>query len=381
MKFDKKLDLIFNEDVAPGIESSEIIDLDDYIEHEIDRGKQVNVAPAEVEEDFDDAIIQKVDPKKDIIDPKLAGEKGVGVAERVSKLLHSTTLKGIVNEKGDEYDLEQLKDLMSERPKNLIAQNIKLKKSGTNNIFFDLTIPAYQGLYFDEKNDYFAVVRTCPSAGECKKFCYAAKGGYVMFPVAAESSARMINYLMNDYKGFKKQLISELSKKRRKNVILRWHDAGDFFSEQYLEIAYDVAKETPNVTHYAYTKQIPLVKKLESKKPDNFIFNYSFSGQHDDMIDVTAEKYAKVVPKALFKDLFTKVEGKKSISKANVEVLKDRVAEEFGIERESIITYTEMMKTKEEPNRDDKFNVLVWAGHGDDAAVRRDVLGTLLLFH
>jgi len=96
----------------------------------------------------------------------------------------------------------------------------------------------------------FKVVRTCPAAGECSKFCYAAKGGYVMFPPSSASAARAVNFLMNDPEGFKNQLINEIQTKEKtaarnnKTIVIRWHDSGDFISEKYLQLAFDVAKQT-----------------------------------------------------------------------------------------------------------------------------------------
>ena len=189
-------------------------------------------------------------------------------------------------------------------------------------------MPAYKGLYYDEKLHQWKIIVTCPFAGECKKWCYAMKGGYIQYKASSINSTRAINFLMNHFDEFKAQLQSELAEEIRKNkksntqTILRWHDAGDFMSPSYLLMAYDVARSTPDVIHYAYTKNIPLVRKLADKKPDNFIFNFSFGGALDTdapegmkatspegeeefykTIDTTKEKYSRVVPYDLFKDI------------------------------------------------------------------------------
>jgi len=210
----------------------------------------------------------------------------------------------------------------------------------------------------------------------------------VQFPASSIGSSRIVNFLMNDPEGFKAQLIKELNSamisnaKKGKKVILRWHDSGDFLSEKYLLMAYDVAKETPDILHYAYTKQVPMVRKLASNKPDNFIFNFSLGGLYDETIDITKEKHARVVPYELFKDIpYTKGEDGYSIKFApkEINILKDRLADHYKIPRENIITYDELSEMPE--GKEMKYHVIVHKGHGDLAATRRDVIGTLLFFH
>ena len=58
------------------------------------------------------------------------------------------------------------------------------------------------------------------------------------------------------------QLSTEIDRESRKadakqgkhKVTIRWHDAGDFFSDKYLEMAYKLAATHPTVDFYAYTK-------------------------------------------------------------------------------------------------------------------------------
>ena len=55
-------------------------------------------------------------------------------------------------------------------------------------------------------------------------------------------------------------------------VVVRWHDAGDFFSPQYLALAYGIARAFPKVEFYAYTK---LAGVAQGEKPANFRQNFS----------------------------------------------------------------------------------------------------------
>jgi len=63
----------------------------------------------------------------------------------------------------------------------------------------------------------------------------------------------------------------------------------------------------------------------------------------------------------------------------NLEIFKERMAKAYKIDKNSILTYNEMMNT---PLADtSKYNVIVMPGNGDDSANRKDVHGSYLLFH
>jgi hypothetical protein len=378
MKFKRFLAEETVQKLPPGFSQDDVDSLDDFYKE----SKPIKVK----EDEVDDAEVTPVNVQKDIVDVKGGKESGQEIATKKSKLLHNSLIKGIIDDNGKEIDLEKLKTILTQRPTALLGQNDKLKKGTVDREFFDLTLPSYQGLYFDEKANEFKIVKTCPSAGECKKFCYAAKGGFIQYPAASTSVAKTITYLMNDYEGFKRQVITEIKMamkrlaKKNKKAIIRWHDSGDFFSEKYLMLAFEVAKATPETLHYAYTKQVPMVKKMAAHKPENFVFNYSLGGLHDSEIDISKEKHARVVPRELFKDLpQEKTEEGIVFPPESIAELKKRVSEKMKIDINTIITYPEMLEIPE--GNEPKYNVLVWSGHGDVAATRKDVIGTLLLYH
>jgi len=385
MKFSK---YYFCEGLPSGFEADDIESIEDFVASEEEDGKLIDVEvkdPEELEEDIDDADIRDIDVDELKTRRLGAPTRDAELAKRPERMLHKSN---IVDEKGNLIDNDKLRALITKRPDKLIDANTKLKTSGkmTNQRFYDMTLPAYQGLYVDEKTGSFKVVRTCPYAGECSKFCYAAKGGYVMFPASSLSASRVVNYLMNDEEGFKNQMISELQsasgglKKKGIQLVLRWHDSGDFLSEKYLQLAYDIARATPEVEHYAYTKNIPLVRKLQEVQPNNFTFNFSFGGTEDETIDVDKDKHARVVSADLFKDLIIRgKQGPEAFTSMSLEKLKDRVSDEYNIPRENIISYDELVRMP--ATTIPKWHVLVWKGHGDDSGARRDVLGTLLLIH
>lgn len=308
---------------------------------------------------------------------------------RLSKHIHKNHI--IDKDTGQPIDADELKAKIMKRPPELVGRNEKMKASGGNQfVIYDTTLPAYKGLYVDESSSdkELRIVSTCPNAGACAKFCYAAKGGYIQWENSGLSAARRLNFLLNDWEGFKAQMIKEISSRVKRNkgkyTVIRWHDAGDFFSPKYLDIAFEIAKATPNSIHYAYTKEVSNVRK--ANKPKNFTFNFSVGGRQDKTIDKSSEKYSDIIPYELFADL-TVGGGKKGktnkIVKGNEEELKRRVAKVFKLNPKSIVTYDELMKIPYNPDDTNKpfYNVLVWKGHGDDAAYRNDVLGTYLLIH
>jgi hypothetical protein len=320
---------------------------------------------------------------KSLVNPETGS--GYKPAERPQRLIHSSTLLKILTPSGKKISEKQLKQLITQRPESIIQQNSKLAASGANanEVFYDLTLPAFQGLFYNEAENKFQVVKTCPSAGACKAYCYATSGGYVQYEGPWLSATRTINFLMNDYEGFKQKVLSELkaavaaNAKRGKKVVLRWHDAGDFFSKTYLMLAFDVAKQTPETRHYAYTKQVDLVNKYNDVKPDNFIFNFSKGGTQDRNVDFTTAKHSKVVPDELFRDL-NLVKGQ-PLSPQDKEEIKKRVTFKYDLDPGSVVTYDELVKLPVDNTK--KYNVIVKPGDGDDAAARTDVLGTLLLIH
>ena len=308
--------------------------------------------------------------------------------------IHGSNIEILDSTSGKKYDTEKLKTLVKQRPDKILKQNQKMQLSdGTSSVFYNVGLPALKGLAVNEKTDKFIIVNTCPGAGQCKTFCYAMKGGYVQWKATSMNQSRMLNYLLNDPSGFSAQMKAELTKaeksaaKKGDKVIVRWHDAGDFFSPQYLKLAYDVARSFPDVDFYAYTK---LANVAQGEMPSNFLQNFSQGAlrSQEKQIDFKKAKHSKVVPKDMFYDMIAK-DGKKLkkdkkgrmqfSSKQNLLAFKDKLAQTYDIDVKSILTYDEMMQT---PLADKPiYNVIVMPGDGDDSANRKDVHGSYLLFH
>jgi hypothetical protein len=307
--------------------------------------------------------------------------------------VHASSIQ-IKNEEGREYDLDSLRKEIMTRPASILGQNAKMQHSETGTeAIFDIGLPALKGLAVNEKTGQFVVVDTCPGAGACKTYCYAMKGSYVMFKAVSMGLARMLNFLLNDPEGFKNKLNAEIAAARSKmakkgaRVVVRWHDAGDFFSPEYLDMAYGVARDNPDVGFYAYTK---IADVATGDRAKNFNMNFSqgaLSGQ-EKKVDFKRVKHSKVVPKDMFFDLVARkglnlikdAKGRMQFaSPENLEDFKTRMAKHYAIDKDSILTYDQMMDT---PVGDaPKWNVIVMPGDGDNSANRNDVIGSYLLFH
>jgi hypothetical protein len=63
--------------------------------------------------------------------------------------------------------------------------------------FYNIGIPAIMGMVFDERENKFKIINTCPSAGSCMHVCYATKGGYVQYQAVSEKQNLTLNLLYN----------------------------------------------------------------------------------------------------------------------------------------------------------------------------------------
>ncbi len=204
------------------------------------------------------------------------------------------------------------------------------------------------------------------------------KGGKIQFEAAWLSDGRIITYLLNNPDGFFEQLANEIAKEEKLgkkggyNVTIRWHDAGDFFSPEYLDLAFKLANSLPDVKFYAYTK---MAGAALAQKPDNFIINWS-EGAHtsqekqvkaaDPKLDTT--KNSRIVPDELFQDLLVKDEkknlvkgeqGQWQVQPNKLPELKQRLAKEYGLSANSILSYDEYMAKRKSIPQGMKYNVIV----------------------
>jgi hypothetical protein len=314
--------------------------------------------------------------------------------------VHRSSAIEYYDEAGKQFKEDAVIAALQQRPKALLKQNEKMKHSnGELEQFFNIGFAALTGIAVDESTGKLIVVNTCPGAGACKVDCFAMKGGKIQFKAAWLSDGRILTYLLNDPADFFEQLSGEIAKEERLgdkggySVTVRWHDAGDFFSTEYLDMALKMARQHPDVKFYAYTK---MAGAALAQKPGNFIINWSEganTGQEkqikaaDPKLEKT--KNSRIVPEKLFYDLLAKDEKgnlKKTAGGAwqpagpdELAELKQRLAKAYGLSASSILSYDEYMaKGKGSPMQ---WNVIVAPGEGDLSANDRNVLSTLLLRH
>lgn len=325
-------------------------------------------------------------------------------ADKFKPIIHGSNIKEkFVKADGTtEWDLEDLARQIMQRPTQILGTNAKMAKSKKEGaITYDLTLPALSGIVVDEDTGEFVEIITCPGAGECKTFCYARKGGYRMFPDSSMSAARALNFLVNDPKGYmdmfsnEVKLAAQRAGKAKIKLLVRIHDAGDFFSKEYYDLSMDVARQNPAIKFYFYTKMGDIA--TDASAPPNVVSQFSSGAQSREVKKVNfvrnAGRHVKdaiTLPKDMFRDLFVTdargkyvkdAEGRAQVKgPAEWTQFKNDLASTYKIDPKSIITYDEMVKIPEGPTP--RWNVVVFpAGHGDLGAPRLDVQNQFLMFH
>lgn len=173
---------------------------------------------------------------------------------------------------------------------NLLTKNSKMKKSSQNGItVVNWTIPAFQSR---------TGLKTCPNAGLCSVGCYARSGTYKFSSSVNAHETKLALTLTND---FVPKMITEinqwLNKKSTKRLAVRIHDAGDFYSFEYVNKWINIMRSFRNddrVFFYAYTKQIKMFQDNKNRIPKNFKVIFSFGGRQDALINLSTDRHARV---------------------------------------------------------------------------------------
>ena len=175
----------------------------------------------------------------------------------------------------------------------LLVRNKKIAES-SNDIYtlYNFGIPAY-------KSDQGLV--TCPMAGQCAKGCYAQAGAYNWSPVKKAYEYRLLQTQKDNFAELLQKELSpkiKTAKRQGKQLVIRIHDSGDFYSVKYLRKWLEIIQANPSVIFYAYTKMVPVFKKLTSlgEIPNNFKVIYSEGGIADKMINCQEDRHSRVFP-------------------------------------------------------------------------------------
>jgi len=313
------------------------------------------------------------------------------------------TIDKVIDKKG-KLDVKKFIKLISEPPSKIFDQNPKMVKTdkGKAQLTVNTGLPAIIGVIYDKEEKQFYKINTCPGAGPCKILCYARKGFYGMNDGKALKLIRRLNLLMNDPNEYYNMIMDELEptvvKLKRQGrrsgdnnqLVIRWNDAGDFFSQVYFNIAKRVTKELLddgyNVKSYAYTK----VGKYVNMADENFLINFSqgdASKKEEAKVDLEKTKKSIIVKKDTFNDIFVKKgshfvknqHGLPTFVENGATTLKRRIAAQYKVPVSTLKLQTEL-PAKEGAKH--AYNVIVMpTGDTDIGAQRKDVQTTFLLAH
>ena len=326
-------------------------------------------------------------------------ETGKQKLDKQGNVKLTKAIAGIKDENNGEYDLDKLRDMIIARPDHLLSKNEKMQHGDDLAVqFFNIGLPALMAVVYDETKKEFVKVSTCPGAGTCIAICYALAGNYIMVPDSQMYRTKCLNWLLNDPDGFAAKLIQEISTKEKNGrsagieIRIRWHDAGDFFSDAYAEVAWQVARACPKVKFYAYTKMAGVVQS--SSKPSNFLVRFSMGATKKETGKIISGDFnSYIVATELFKDLFIPAKNGKAKAdpitklwsyKSNdgEELLKQRIAQKYNLDINSVLSYDNFMDNRNsDTNSEKRYNVIIRPGQSDFPASEDSVLAVYNLQH
>ena len=147
---------------------------------------------------------------------------------------------------------------------------------------FNFSIPA--------GNDKKSGKITCPFAGSCLKLCYAKRGMYRFGNVERALTKR---YEASKEENFVERIDTELIKAtNKKQIYVRIHDSGDFYSPAYFAKWLEIARLNPSVRFYAYTKSHSFIRGIQL--PENMDLIYSLGSTKDELINTETERHSKI---------------------------------------------------------------------------------------
>ena len=131
---------------------------------------------------------------------------------------------------------------------------------------------------------------TCPFAGSCIKLCYAKKGAYRWGNVERALTRR---YESSKQENFVDRITWELSRiKKNKQLYIRIHDSGDFYSPAYFNKWVEIAMQNRDVRFYAYTKSHSFIRSKFI--PYNMDLIFSLGSTNDELINQETEHHSKI---------------------------------------------------------------------------------------
>jgi len=159
-----------------------------------------------------------------------------------------------------------------------ILGNAKLQKTsgGTFGRVIGWGIPADHNF----KGRDGAILNTCLGALACRAVCYAKQGSYTWKNTVA-ARQRALDATLTD--SFVDDAIADIKRMRGVGVV-RIHDSGDYYNQEYLNKWIAIARAFPDIIFYSYTKSAVLDF---SAAPANFRVTFSLGGKYDSQVDLS----------------------------------------------------------------------------------------------
>ena len=149
-----------------------------------------------------------------------------------------------------------------------------------------------------EKNSLgIPAITTCPDATDlCKLVCYANTGFFRMDQAKNmyEQNKQSLDFFLKIGVQSAAKLFAAEVIKHNKSGIFRWNIGGDLYSDRYFRMICAVARLTPTITHWLYTRSFKLLlsnkwdivgykdKKKFSLVPENLKVNLSYDALNYD---------------------------------------------------------------------------------------------------
>lgn len=277
----KKLSLTVQNlnELAPILNKYELFEI--YLEVVGEEDLVIKVANVYTEQVYDFKTLSEGDIEK------LIKEYVEELKERIVEDFNNTISQEQVEKKDDPEAQEKLEKLKVKEVK-VFVQNAKMKDSSDKDlVIFNFGIPAFLSR---------SGMKTCPMASACVKGCYAKSGTYLWRNVQGAYERRM---MLTEHSLFEEIIMFEIDKIIKRNsdktIFFRIHDSGDFYSEKYQQMWYNVAemyKDHENIKFYAYTKMVSQSKAMQ--RPENFDVIFSFGGREDNLIDPSTDRHSFV---------------------------------------------------------------------------------------
>ena len=126
---------------------------------------------------------------------------------------------------------------------------------------------------------------TCPGASACRAVCYAKQGRYIMPNVRDARMHNLAYFLKYGRAEFVLMAEQDLTRFVKRYNVVRIHDSGDFFSQDYVDAWKDIASLFPQTIFYAYTKSHHL--DFVTDCPANLRIVQSLGGKHDAKVNLS----------------------------------------------------------------------------------------------